>query len=191
MIQLGQNLYELRFDEDPVIFYSRHSQDILDVVSHYKEKAKTDIEKALKTNPDARLAKWVTQDVKLDDILLVDKGHMRFHVGPIDISPSKKDLPIFNEELRISDEFSVQLSTEAVGHFAIFRQSMLGSKRGNLYKVATPGIFGALYFLPEDIVKSIMEYNMGSHIAATKKERDEMSKVLSDHPNIQHHKTSV
>ncbi len=96
------------------------------------------------------------------------------------------DEDLFSERMKVTDDFEVAVSPESVLYFANYRQSLPRSKRSSLYKffVDSP-ICQGLYFVPEDIMKSIVDYDITPHLERTKMMRARILEVKKGHPGLQ------
>lgn len=175
------DLYKLRVQDEPVGIYARTPQHTVDLVSHYHEQARD-----AGHLDDPRLAKWVSKIPTLDDIAKVESGFIRYHAGMINLNPNEVDMEgdLFSERMQVTDDFEVAVSPEGLFYFGMQRQQLPNSKRGELYKFQTPGIFGGLYFIPEDVMKGIVDYDLSPHIEKAKKVRERIEQVKAGHPNL-------
>lgn len=174
-------LYQLRGDDEPIQIYSRIPQDIIDVVRHYHEQAKNNGEL-----DDPKLAKWVRQIPSLGDIARVDSGFIRYHVGMINLNSTEVDMneDLFSERMQVTDDFEVAVSPESISYFDQHRRQFPNLKRGDLYKLQIQGIFGGLYFIPEDVMTGIVGYDLTPHYKKSKGVRELIQKVKKGHPNL-------
>ena len=175
------DLFKLRSEDEPVGIYARVPQHIVDLVSYYRERAK-------ETGhlDDPSLAKWVSKIPTLDDIAKVESGFIRYHVGMISLNPQEVDMErdLFSERMQVTDDFEVAVSPEGIFYFDVQRQQLPASKRGELYKFQTPGIFGGLYFVPEDVMNGIVGYDLSPHVEEAKKVRERIEQVKAGHRNL-------
>ena len=170
-------LYNLNLERTQ--FYSRQRQDIVDVISNYKTREKSS---GNDTRPDSFSVK-ISPEV-LDTITEVKEGFLRFHVGPLFMPQTeeegKKD--VFHT-LQVLPDFSVGVSYEASAHFDRFRRSLSSQRRVNLYKVQVDnGLFGGLYFVPEDVVDAIVSFDLSDLLSEGKIFRERIAGV--SHPNL-------
>lgn len=177
------SLYLLKKHENEEInVYARVPQHIIDLVDHYREEARQngDLD-----NP--RLGKWLSKPATIDDIAEVEKGFLRYHAGMVCLNPDEVDMAgdFFSERFQATDDFEVAVSSEGISHFIFQRQHLLNSKRGELYKFhVTNALFGGLYFVPEDVMKGIVGYDLTSHIEEAVRLRKKIEEVKAGHPNL-------
>ena len=175
------DLFKLKSESEPVGIYARVSQHIVDLVIHYHEQAK----KAGQLD-DPKLAKWVSKIPTLDDVAKVESGFIRYHAGIINLNPQEVDMEedLFSERMQVSDDFELAVSPEGLFYFNMQRQLLPTSKRGELYKFQTPGIFGGLYFVPEDVVKGIVNYDFAPHMERAREFRAKIKRIGAGHKNL-------
>lgn len=90
------------------------------------------------------------------------------------------DGEVFNVRLRVTPDFEVGLPEESLPAFMLRRSHLLDRKREHLYKAHVPhALFGGQYFIPEDIARAIVEYDVTPEIGRA-------SPTLQNIENIRH-----
>lgn len=169
-------LFKFDTQTEPVWFYARKPEHIIDLVTHYNKQVKME---GRLNSPE--IADWVRKIPSIEDIVETGKGIIAYHVGMINMS-QKGDL--FSEHMQVADDFEVRVSPESLLYFDAHRQRLPKSKRKDLYKLQIPGVFSRLYFVPEDIMQAIVNYDLSPHIEKTKKIRERIENVKASHPNL-------
>lgn len=174
-------LYRLVVEDDPTQFFARKPQHIIDVVSHYHKHA---VDKGIIDHPE--LSKWARHIPSLSDIVKVDKGLILYHVGMINFNPDDVDMKgaFYSERMQVTDDFEVCVSREAILYFDQQRMQLPHLKREELYKFQIQGVLGTLNFIPEDVVRGIVDYDLTPHYEASEKVRGRIDKAKSEHPNL-------
>ena len=174
-------LYKLKVEDDePVNIYARDPKDIICIVEHYHEQSKK--EGSLE-NP--RIAKWVKKIPSLHDILEVEKGNVKIQAGMIQFGESGSVPEKFFNELQVTSDFSVYINDESLPYLVMLRHKFPKYKRQNLYKIQiTGGIFPGWNFIPEDVIKAICRYELGSALDKSRIRLQDIARVKSGHPNI-------
>ncbi len=148
-------------ENEPVAFYARNSQHIVDLVQYYYDQAKREG----RLN-DPKIANWAKNIITLDQIKLVERGGIKYHVGMACIRTGDSELgkDLFSEKLQVADDFIVAVSPEALFYFDAERQGLEFKKRGELYKFQIRyGPFSSLTFIPEDVMRGIVSYDLAPH----------------------------
>src|SRR3989338_7184906 len=169
------DLFKLTSKDEPVEFYARDPKHIIDLVSYYYQQTK---EAGELKNP--KIAKWVTNIPTLGDIERVEKGYIKYQAGMINFNSEEVDMKgkFFSEKMQVTPDFEIAANLESLLYFDIQRHELSGLKRVELYKFMTSGIFGKLYFIPEDIMKGIVSYDLSPHLENAEKRTASMKKVL-------------
>ncbi len=169
-------LYTLNNEErDRTFFYGRVKEHIIEVVNHYRARL-TPEEKA---NP--QLHSWARDEPTLDKILEVESGVLHFVGSMIAMGEGK----LFDVELQVTPDFSVAMPHESLPAFGLWRADLLSRKRGELYKAhVSHSLFGAQYFLPEDIVRAIVGHDLRPHMDAAREKLEKLETVKRGHPNL-------
>ena len=170
-------LHMLKCEDKEVRIYARKGKDIVDLIKYYRERARKD-----GVFNDPRLAVWVKKVPTKEDIMKVEKGELFFQAGLVKI-PEKDDNRQFYEELKVLPDFSVFVNDESLVYFELFRQRLPQLKRTNLYKIQLDGGLAAgLTFIPEDVMRSIMSYDLFPHLERARKALEEIANL--QHPNL-------
>ena len=157
--------------------YSRDPEQIIGLVKYYMEREKLD-----RSRSD--LAWWIKKDPTLDDIEEVERGEFYFFTGMIKIGAEYKDKAVFDQEIKVSPEFSVFVPEENIGNFAWWKTDMEKRKRADLYKLQSPiEMFRNLSFVPEDIAMAVKNCDLTHYLDSMRKEIEEREN-LSQHPNL-------
>lgn len=168
------DLFKLKVENEAVGMYARREEDIIDLINYYRGK----LERADQLgNPN--LGKWVSEIPTLNKIEKVSSGFINYHVGMINLNYCVVDMSkdFFSERMQVADDFEVAVSPESLLHFDAQRKKLPFCKRRELYKFLIEGVFGGLYFVPEDVMKGIVNYDMSSNIQETKHVRDVIERV--------------
>ena len=146
------DLYKLNNPaEDNTYFYARDPEHIIELIQQYRKKVTE------KERQDPKLVNWVKSEPTLDQIVKVKEGSLCFQAGMICMD-TKGEL---FEHLQVTPDFTVHVNVESLPYFDLARTELPEHKRGKLYKMHCPGsIFQGLYFLPEDIIKAIVAYDL-------------------------------
>ena len=175
------DLFKLKTLDEPVGIYARVPDHIIDLVTHYYNQSRDE-----GMLDDPRLAKWASKIPEPDDIAKVESGFMRYHARIINLNPREVDMEgdLFSERMQVTNDFEVAVSPEGLPYFDMQRRQLPDSKRRELFKFQTPGVFGGLYFVPEDVMIGIVKYDLSSHIERSKKVRERIEQVKANHPNL-------
>jgi len=177
LFHLKEPDYETEAPNDiPTRFYARNPQHILNTIEYYRKR-----EKLIGNEPN--LLYWLKKRFTLNDIEETKEGLFIFFTGMIYLGDEDKDKPLF-EELKITDDFRVDVPEENIGYFALFREQIPRCKREDLYKLqCTSSLFPNQSFVPEDIAKAIMSFDLTPYTGAVQKDM-ERRREISKHPNI-------
>jgi len=136
--------------------YAREPQHIISLVNHYRQKLTPED----KAHPE--LHSWVKNKPTLDRIVDVKEGGLMFVGSPIAMGG---DGEVFNVRLRVTPDFEVGLPEESLPAFMLWRSNILDRKRESLYKAhVSHAFFGGQYFIPEDIARAIVEFDVTPEI---------------------------
>jgi hypothetical protein len=152
--KIVMTLHKLKTGErDWTFFYARNPDNIIDLIEDYRKKATT------RTLTDPSLQSCFSRNPTLEDVVEVKMGSIIY-------IPTRLDQPnLILEEFQVSDEFVVSMPKGAVDLFKKHVNHSLSEKRGDLYKLKLGGVFPSQNYLPEDIIKAMVncDYeNVGS-----------------------------
>lgn len=166
---------------EPVAFYARDPQHIVDLVQHYYDQTKQE-----NRLDDPQIAQWSKKVPVLDDIKIVEKGIIRYHVGMVfcETDDEETNADLFSERMQVTDDFIVAVSPESVFYFDGARQGLPNIKRGELYKFQTGGIFRSLTFIPEDVMQGIVNYDLAPHKRRAEEFQAKIQAIKKGHPGL-------
>ncbi len=177
LLHLKEPDYQKDAPQDiPARFYARNPQHILNTIRWYKDRENI-------VGDEPNLVWWLRKSFSEKDIEQVERGLFYFFTGMISLAKKDEDKPLF-EEIKINDEFKIYVPEENIGHFALYRQNLAGTKRGDLYKLqCNSALFPNISFVPKDIVKDIISHDLRKYANSIKKDI-ERRRELSQHHNI-------
>jgi hypothetical protein len=138
-------LHKLKTGErDWSFFYARNPYSIIELVTNYRRDNK--LEERMATGEI--LQPCFIKDPVLRDIIEVERGLIKY----VPTRLSQSDL----KEFHVSDEFVVFMPEKAVELFRKHAKHSLSEKRGDLYKLNLEESIKSQNYLPEDIVKAMI-----------------------------------
>lgn len=169
-------LYKLdNLAEDRTNIYARDQQHIVELVELYA-KGLTPEERN-----DPRLMSWLKPNT-ISRIIEVDSGILRFQAGMINMA-LEGDL---FEELKVTDDFKVQVNLESLPYFEMKRAEFLDekNKRAQLYKCHNNnGLFASQNYVPRDVAEAIARHDLKPLYEKAKKILDDIESLK--HPNLE------
>lgn len=155
-----------RIPQPPTNFYGRTPEQIFATLEFYLKKIQKD--GVPRDHPD--LVWWLKRDFTRDDIEEVNKGGFAFVTGMLYLGEEVADEP-FYEELKVTDDFTVYVPKENIGHFTLWRMRVSQMKRGELYELRNPiDAFMNTSFVPEDIANAIVAHDLTPYTEAVKQD---------------------
>ncbi|MBN2142167.1 hypothetical protein JW711_02455 [Candidatus Woesearchaeota archaeon] len=174
-------IYRLAFPHDKAQFFARDPDHIVELIAYYHRRIIND---GLIGSPKA--AGWTQGVPSADEIGLVDLGVIRYHTGPSIIRPHPMGLglDLHSEKMRVTPDFEVHVSPEALFYFDDHRMLLRNAKRCRLYKMSLTGgpSDACLNFIPEDVLEGMLTYDLTPHLEIANKAREYLMGLT--HPNI-------
>ena len=155
-------LFKFATERELAVFYARDPKDIRNLIEHYYKQT---IDAGRLDDPN--IANWAKRVPEMSEIETVDSGNLWFHVGPYGGGSDWEDL-------QVTDDFLARISLESIMSFDSYRRRLPEKKRVDLYKFYVPDIAGQLYFIPEDVMQGILDYDLEPHM---EKAREAMCKI--------------
>ena len=176
-------LYKLNNDDrDRTHVYARDPKHIINLVNYYRKKLTPEQEK------DPELHSWV-REPSLDKILEVKQGALHF-IGSVVAMDGEEEL--FDVKLKVTPDFTVAMPHESLHAFGIWRVDLPLQKREELYKGHVPhALFGGQYFLPEDIVRAIVGYDLKPHIDKAKAKLRKIQSIRHENIRLLHNEINL
>ena len=169
-------LFKLRNpDSDNTQFYARDPTHIIELVEHYRM---TKLTPAQREHPPGDLYGWVRKSPSLEDIEPVAHGGLVFQAGLVVLDGEGE----FFRHIQVLDDFTVDVNDESLPYFEMARRHILNTRRCNLYKFSTPGMFGTQNFLPEDVARAIAGYDITPYLQMAKERLDKVQSLK--HPGL-------
>lgn len=164
LFHLKEPNYEQTPGENPTRIYARAPEHILKLIDHYKTRNNSNSGNVRNGN----LSWWVRQSLNSIEIEQVEQGEFIFYSNMVNSGMMFQQKSLF-EILQITPDFKIFVPFENIPDFHLFRKQIPSSKRSELFKLANETLpFVNLAFVPADIAKAIMNYDLNSYFEAIK-----------------------